>query len=247
MGGNTPGSEQPSTPRMSTAMGDTSSPFQPESAFGPPSAFRAQQQNHDPLMHRVLDKNYRIQATPMTQRRQRQAPAYSKQTPATAARKEAWDDSPQSSPEISAPQLRSELFSPTKPAPRTPGVSVLTPAARRNGPPPPTTSTGKQLFSAQDKAYTATRDRTRNMFADSDEDDDDFGPEFSPPKTMQFHVPQSRLVQTPAREASKRIVEDLLLTAGADATDDIEDDDYEFEIPSPSVVKPGWEIDDDTF
>lgn len=85
------------------------------------------------------------------------------------------------------------------------------------------------------------------MFADSDEDDDDFGPEFSPPKTMQFHVPQSRLVQTPAREASKRIVEDLLLTAGADATDDIEDDDYEFEIPSPSVVKPGWEIDDDTF
>jgi DASH complex subunit ASK1 len=85
------------------------------------------------------------------------------------------------------------------------------------------------------------------MFEDSDEDDDDLGPDFSPPKTMQFHVPQSRLVQTPARQASKKIVEDLLLTAGADATDDIEDDDYEFEIPSPSVVKPGWEIDDDTF
>ena len=249
MGGNTPGSEEPSTPRMSAGMGLGSSPFQPESAFGPPSAFRTQQQNHDPLMHRVLDKNYRIQATPMTQRRQRQAPASTKPTPATASKKELWDDSPQSSPEVSAPQLRSELFSPTKPAPRTPGVSVMTPAARRTGPPPPTTSTGKQLFSAQDKAYAATRDRTRasHMFEDSDEDDDDFGPEFSPPKTMQFHVPQSRLVQTPAREASKKIVEDLLLTAGADATDDIEDDDYEFEIPSPSVVKQGWEIDDDTF
>lgn len=43
----------------------------------------------------------------------------------------------------------------------------------------------------------------------------------SPPKTMQFHVPQSRLVQTPAREASKRIVEDLLMGAGVpDSTTD---------------------------
>ncbi|KAI5358135.1 Putative DASH complex subunit Ask1 protein [Septoria linicola] len=249
IGGNTPGSEQPSTPRMSVAAGLGSSPFQPDSAFGPPSAFRSQQpqQNHDPLMHRVLDKNYRIQATPMTQRRQRQEATTSKPTPATATKKSPWEDSPQSSPEVSAPQLRSELFSPAKPAPRTPGVSVMTPATRKTGPPPPTTSTGKQLFSAQDKAYTATRDRTRasHMFDDSDEDEDDLG--FSPPKTMQFHVPQSRLVQTPAREASRKIVDDLLLTAGADATDDIEDDEYEFEIPSPSVVKQGWEIDDDTF
>lgn len=84
------------------------------------------------------------------------------------------------------------------------------------------------------------------MFEDSDEDEDFFA-DISPPKTMQFHVPQSRLVQTPAREASKKIVDDLLLTAGADATDDIEDDSLEFEVPSPSVVKQGWQIDDDTF
>lgn len=72
----------------------------------------------------------------------------------------------------------------------------------------------------------------------------------SPPKTMQFHVPQSRLMQTPAREASKRIVEDLLLTAGADATDEIEGGDGEeldFSEPSPSVVKRAWMDEDDTF
>lgn len=234
--------QEPSTPQMQPTGHLDSSPFQPESAFQPSAA--QTRQNNDPLMHRVLDKNYRIQATPMTQRRQRQAPA-TKATPTTSTKQTLWDESPQSSPEISAPQLRSELFSPAKGASRTPGLSVLTPANRKTGPPPPTTSTGKQLFSAQDKAFTATRDRTRatHIFDDTDEDDD--LTEFSPPKTMQFHVPQSRLMQTPAREASRKIVDDLLLTAGADATDDIEDDDFEFEIPSPSVIKQV--LEDDTF
>ena len=76
---------------------------------------------------------------------------------------------------------------------------------------------------------------------------------------MQFHVPQSRLLRTPgeyrrrticrfrnakicvAREASKKIVEDLLLTAGGNVTDDLEDDE------SPSVVKRGFMDEDDTF
>lgn len=63
---------------------------------------------------------------------------------------------------------------------------------------------------------------------------------------MQFHVPQSRLLQTPAREASRKIVEDLLLTAGADATDEIEEGEGYVEQPSPSIVRKGWE-EDDTF
>lgn len=66
---------------------------------------------------------------------------------------------------------------------------------------------------------------------------------------MQFAVPQSRLLQTPAREASRRIVEDLLMTAGAEATDEIEgvgDGAQRVEEPSPSVVRRAWE-DDDTF
>lgn len=84
-----------------------------------------------------------------------------------------------------------------------------------------------------------------HIFDDSD-DDDDLG-DMSPPKTMQFHVPQSRLLQTPAREASKKIVDDLLLTAGADATDEIEgiDDPSMGDEPSPSVVRRAY--DDDTF
>ena len=70
----------------------------------------------------------------------------------------------------------------------------------------------------------------------------------SPPKTLQFHVPQSRLLQTPAREASRRIVEDLLLTAGVDGTDEIEgiDDPSLVDEPSPSVVRRAAG-EDDTF
>lgn len=43
-----------------------------------------------------------------------------------------------------------------------------------------------------------------------------------------------------AREASKKIVEDLLLTAGGNVTD-------EFEESSPSIVKKGVMEEDDTF
>lgn len=241
--------EEPSTPRpqQQTVGGNMqSSPFEPESAFQPSA--QPPRPNNDPLMHRVLDKNYRIQATPHTQRRQRQQATASKPTPATATKRALWDDSPQSSPDIAAPQLRSDLFSPAKAGPRTPGVSVLTPAARRTGTAMPTTSTGRQLFSPQDKTYTHTTQqyRTAHIFSDDEDEDDDLG-EMSPPKTLQFHVPQSRLMQTPAREASKKIVEDLLLTAGAEATDEIEgiDDMSLVDEPSPSVVRRAWE--EDTF
>jgi DASH complex subunit ASK1 len=247
-------SEEPSTPRPQTGA-DQSSPFEPESAAYRPST-QQRRTNNDPLMHRVLDKNYRVQATPHTQRRQRQqgaaaAPGAVKATPATATKQRApWDDSPQSSPAIAAPELRSDLFSPVRPAIgglRTPGISIMTPA-RNKGPAAPTTSTGRKLFSPQDKAYNNAKDRTAHIFSD-DEDTEDGLVDMSPPKTMQFHVPQSRLMQTPAREASKRIVEDLLLTAGADNTDEIEGEDDEIDLsePSPSVVRRVWEGEDDTF
>lgn len=233
-----PSSEQPSTPRMPSALNFQSSPFQPESAFQP-SAFQEKQQNNDPVMHRVLDKNFRVQATPLTQRKQYK-PTAAKATPAAESQKAPWDDSPQSSPEVAAPQLRSDLFSPAKGAPRTPGLSILA-STKKPGASAPMTSTGRQLFSPEDKSYI----KEKNYFDDSDEDDD--LAEMSPPKTMQFHVPQSRLMQTPAREASRKIVDDLLLTAGADATDDIEDD-FEFDLnPSPSLVQRADDMDEDTF
>ena len=254
---------QPELDDPSTPTANISSPFQPESAFQQPSTTQrasSRKHNQDLLLHRnVLDKNYRVQATPHTQRRERQQQQYQSKpttTPgtATSTTRKPWDDSPGSSPEISAPQLRRDLFSPQRKAqpqnlgPRTPGLSVLTPAGKPQYPAAaPVTSTGRRLFSPEDKArYTS---RTSNAFSaaqDSDSDEDGFA--MSPPKTMQFHVPQSRLLQTPAREASRKIVEDLLKSAGADATDEIEyeDEDERVEAPSPSVVRRGFD-EDDTF
>lgn len=43
-----------------------------------------------------------------------------------------------------------------------------------------------------------------------------------------------------AKDASRMIVEDLLLTAGGNVTDDLDEE-------SPSVVKRAEELDNDTF
>ena len=248
-------SEEPSTPNApATRTRDLfSSPFETESAARP----SAYEQNPDAVLHRnVLDKNYRIQATPHSQRKQQSyynKPAATTPGTATRTQRQPWDDSPGSSPEISAPQLRSDLFSPAPkprpqeqhqqkyiPQPLTPGISVLTPAKPSNNQPARMTSTGRPLSSPP-----SARNRASRLFAaESSDEDDSFV--MSPPKTMQFHVPQSRLLQTPAREASRKIVDDLLLTAGADATDEIEGEDNYFEEPSPSVVRKSWD-EDDTF
>lgn len=344
--------QEPSTPRPQTQSQTNlqSSPFEPESAYQPSTARNARvavpaSGARDPIMHRgVLDKNYRIQATPHTQRRAAARPAAAAaQTPATAtknAKKNLWDDSPQSSPEMAAPQLRADLFSPDKAsnaaaagarargtaagkasAVRTPGVSVLTPARNKSGREGPggggmVTSTGRRLFSPEDKTYrSAAKARlSRGGFGFSNDDEEDgnetenvgpaaagtpgnaaaanqsyydedgegegegygyeedttdtLGAGLSPPKTLQFHVPQSRLLQTPAREASRRIVQDLLFSAGGagaggggvgGAGEDLtgaslEEDEYEIDFGeededegevSPSLVRA--RVGDDTF
>ncbi|KFY73979.1 hypothetical protein V499_05967 [Pseudogymnoascus sp. VKM F-103] len=207
----TPGTEQ-RLPRMS--MTPLSSPFEPTSHLA--STKRAQ----DPLLHRVMDKNYRLQATPHTAQKQAKA----------AASKPSWRDlaSPSSSSPIQAPQLHHEIFSSPirqpqirpNAAPRTPGVSVQTPARGKS-----------------------TRDIgiTDEITWDSDSEDAEdvyktLG--MSPPKTIQFAIPPNRVLQTPAREASKRIVEDLLMTAGAGGYD---------EEDSPSMIKPSHNLLDDSF
>ncbi|CAD0092525.1 unnamed protein product [Aureobasidium mustum] len=235
-----PSSDQISTPVRDTLTFQSSSPFEPPSAYQPSTAQR--QQNPDPLMHRIMDRNFRIQATPHTARKQMRP--VTTDTPATAQQNQTQtrtrnlfaDSSPMSSPEMAAPQLRSDLFSPQKSprktlhTPHTPGISVQTPGRDLM------TSTGRALF-------TDTKDRTTRTLWDQESDsDDDFS--ISPPKTMQFHIPQSRLMQTPAREASRIIVDDLLATAGADRTESIEGDSVP-EI-SPSLVRRKWD-DDDTF
>ncbi|KAF7558723.1 hypothetical protein G7046_g5416 [Stylonectria norvegica] len=191
------------------------------------------QRPKDPLFHRVLDKNYRIQATPHK----------------TAARKSpvkkgtsAWQGSPMSSPEMAIPTLRSEAFmSPFKSnarqrlaaatrGPRTPGVSVQTPGTARKT---------RDAFAQEDSAR-ATGKQKYEIDWESDEEDGDIDlyAGMSPPKTIQFALPPSKLLQTPAREASKRIVDDILLDAGADPNSS----EY-----SPTMVKMNEDILNDSF
>lgn len=188
----TTSSDLPSTPGKQKipdmSITPTSSPFAPPtSAFNPSTA-----QRKDMLLHRVLDKNYRLQATPHAQPRSTYRSTTTarptNQTPRASRSKYRESTSPMSSPPIPVPELHSEIFSsPQRRAPRTPGVSVLA-----------ATKTARGLTP---KHKTATR--TGGW--DSDDDiDDDYGEDgllegMSPPKTMQFHVPQSRLLQTPGR------------------------------------------------
>lgn len=178
--------------------------------------------NKDPLLHRLLDKNYRIQATPhkggaRTPNKDAAAAAAAGGGETDHTRRALWQDSPQSSPEMAAPTLRTNLYSamsplkgqrgrpaaaagagPTGEAPRTPGVSVQTPAKKRDvfaeyrsGGGGDSTGKGKGL---------AKYDNDEITWDSDDEDDGMFGG-MSPPKTIQFALPPSKLMQTPGKSA----------------------------------------------
>lgn len=232
----------------------------------PPSTaaqFRHRTPANDILLHRVLDKNYRLQATPHAHPSSRlPQPKASTQTPRTTSRKYRDSTSPDSSPPVPAPELHAEIFDTPARRGRTPGISVLTPTAKNMN----TKDEFRSAAQRTPRADTIEKGTARGVWdSDSDDDDGDGGyPEgMSPPKTMQFHIPQSKLLRTPgecaplgveliltarlltpfdlaAREASKRIVEDLLLTAGGNVTDDLDED-------SPSVIKRGGMLEEDTF
>lgn len=235
------------TPRPSLGVGD----------LADDDIFSTARKNKDPLLHRLLDKNYRIQATP--HKPTGVSPFKWKVTEKAQDKGKlpAWPEgSPQSSPEMAVPTLRSAAFmSPVKfhsggrprpvlasGGPRTPGMSVQTPA---------TTRKTKDVFAEENRG----RQRDEEVSWESDEDDMYGG--LSPPKTIQFALPPSKLLQTPgkfygsrisfvpladvevAREASKRIVDDILLTAGMEPE---ESSEY-----SPTIVKMNTNISDDTF
>jgi DASH complex subunit ASK1 len=173
---------QPTTPgtrsrHANVSMTPQSSPFNPTTYLQSQTKSRM---NQDPLLHRVLDKNYRIQATPLkTVRKQEKTPI----------NKPSWrdDDSPMSSPPETAPQLHAEIFSsPIRKqynAPHTPGISVQTPAKAKTKEPVSRPTTNDEI----------------SWESDSDEDAEGVYRELgmSPPKTIQFNLPQSRLLQTP--------------------------------------------------
>ena len=232
---------------------------------------RQRQHNVDPLLHRVLDQNYRVRATPHTARKNRWAATAKDPTPQpTRTANPALDSSP-FSPAMEAPKLRAEIFgtpgdrkrkgrsAPPPPGPRTPGLSVQRPRSKSGFTPGADDGLGtarKTLFTGPTSHVDEETGEQYEIDWDSDDDSAPFGG-MSPPKTIQFNMPQSKLLQTPAREASKRIVDDLLLTAGgSDVTDSHEigeapatkvgnrmfDDD-----DSPSVVRVTGPSVDDTF
>ncbi|KAK0671073.1 putative DASH complex subunit [Cercophora samala] len=241
--------------------------------------------NTDPVLHHLKDKNFRVMATPhkghtgvsplkwkITSAAAAPSgnlfttPGKGKTTAeATITSRPIWADSPGDSPEIALPQLRSAAFmSPTKAAyrsaalkstlnaPRTPGVSVQTPAAKG----------GKTKDVYEDKYMNATGDEL-GWSEDDDEDERELSEMgMSPPKTIQFALPPGRLMQTPAREASRMIVEGLLMRAGeGDMTLDFTGVVPGFGQPqqtqqqggqrgveySPTLVKMSLEMQDDTF
>ncbi|GAP82955.2 putative dash complex subunit ask1 [Rosellinia necatrix] len=227
------------TPRSSSLLLDEPT-LQPQSEVQKPK---------DLLLHRVLDKNYRLQATPLKTvalparargRTPQRKIAEDGESDEDRARRALWADSPMSSPEMAAPKLRADLYmSPLKgryrggdTAPRTPGVSVQTPVTTKK----------RDIFAeARETDRGKGKEKAKNsgeITWDSDDDGDSvFG--MSPPKTIQFALPTSRLMQTPAREASRRIVDDILVTAGAIPEESLED--------SPSMVKMNHDILDDSF
>ena len=173
----------PSTPRGQTL----SNSIIDSSPIVPPSTARHRTPANDVLLHRVLDKNYRIQATPLTQARLPRPGAQNYGRTPTTGRKgqvRAKLDDLDSSPLIEAPKLNSDLFGSPAKERRIPGISVMTPAKK-----------------TPKKAEAFDQDDTRTSRAaatwDSDSDDEGWPEGMSPPKTMQFHIPQSKLLKTP--------------------------------------------------
>ena len=95
------------------------------------------------------------------------------------------DDSDLDSSPLAAPELHSEIFGTpaARNGGRVPGVSVLTPKRGREG----SAVRGGRGKAQQDVGWDS----------ESEEGEGEEGMGFSPPKTMQFHIPQGRLVRTP--------------------------------------------------
>lgn len=119
--------------------------------------------NKNPLLHRVLDSNWKVQATPHNTRSK-----YSTRQDADLS----------TSPTSSPPELTTQL------GPALHHLKAQKTPIRGNG------------------AYY-------------DSDDDSSIGQMSPPVTMAFSLPPSKLLRTPAKEAARYMVDEILRTAGA--------------------------------
>lgn len=176
------GPETPGKPQFTMddiAVTPRSSPYLPPPTSIPrPSTAR---KRTDPLLHRILDRNYRVQATPLTTTRHTNFLSKNAASPAATrrTRNTNLDSTLSSSPEVAPPELHPDIFTSPERKHVTPGVSVFTPS--------------------RGKSHVANAPTRTPGIWDSDEDDLDDDLDFgqSPPKTMQFHVPQHRLLKTP--------------------------------------------------
>lgn len=152
---------------------------------------------NDPLMHRLLDKNYRIQATPHSQVRLPSRSAVGEvtaRTPVTGRKVPGNErlNELDSSPMMEAPQLNAEIFASPIKTKRVPGVSLMTPANKK--------AAHQRAFHEEDTSRPLDNTKSKgNTTWDSDSDEDGLPGEYSPPKTIQFHIPQSKLLKTPGK------------------------------------------------
>ena len=93
---------------------------------------------------------------------------------------------------VPAPELHADIFGSPVRRHRVPGVSVLTPARRRGS----AEEKSRNVFGGEEEAV---KGRNRANVWDSDSDEDVGIDGMSPPKTMQFHVPQTRILRTPGK------------------------------------------------
>lgn len=170
----------------------------------------------DPLLHRILDKNWRLQATPHSQARGVGAFPYrvkAAESPRPSPRKRDQThtrtqnlDDLDSSPPAPAPTLHAEIFDSPLRRPRIPGVSIFTPARKQRETGLEGGKTHTDVFTSKGKGKEGDRQTGRGVGVpnianiwDSDSDDEGGLEGMSPPKTMQFHVPQTRLLRTPGK------------------------------------------------
>lgn len=192
-----------------------SSPFMPPppSSHKQPSSTAKRVNNNknqkptDPVLHHVLDKTYRVQATPLSKKSSYKPTKFTLSTPKDNKKtsRYTFDDSPISSPEMEAPKLHEEIFSsPMKGISDTPGTTGRRSSPKKRATPRP----GVSVLTPGKPKTTATTAIKDGWDSDEDDDfaryattDDDTGAayEMSPPKTMQFHIPQSRLMKTPGK------------------------------------------------
>jgi DASH complex subunit ASK1 len=193
--------QHPSRP-ADNAEREVSSPFvelTPFSKFSHKGLSNNRSKN--PVLHHVLDKTYRIQATPLSKATGYTRPRFPTTPKNQTGSRFTLGDSPLSSPELEAPKLHEEIFaSPSRDRLRTPAGRKAHPMSGNNRHTRVTPRPGVSVLTpGRTLSNRQLGERRSNSDDEYDDDGDDDRLDVSPPKTMQFHIPQNRLMKTPGK------------------------------------------------